>query len=89
LRGHIVLDREGMQLPRKGTQSPNYRPASIVAKGLPISATVEHLYKQSPKNVTEAIDNILDLNDRGISLRPVFLICLLQYVTLRSVHCCN
>ena len=40
--GRIVLHGDPAPLP-KGTQPPNFRPMSIVAKRLPISATAEHL----------------------------------------------
>ena len=40
--GYIVLDGDPGPLP-KGAHPPNFRPMSIVAKRLPISATGEHL----------------------------------------------
>jgi len=42
--GHIVLDGVPAPPPQKRCNSPlNFRPMSIVAKRLPISATAEHL----------------------------------------------
>jgi len=42
--GHIVLHGDPAPSPQKGgTAPPNFRPMSIVAKRLPVSATVEHL----------------------------------------------
>jgi len=32
--GHIVLDGDPSPLPKKGTEPPNFRPMSIVAKWL-------------------------------------------------------
>jgi len=46
--GHIVLDGTQLPLP-KGAQSTNFRPMSVVAKRLPISATVEHLLTGSTR----------------------------------------
>jgi len=41
--GHIVLDGEPSSPTGKGTAAPTFRPMSIMAKRLPISATVELL----------------------------------------------
>jgi len=42
--GHIVLDKDQVPPPERGTAAPLcFRPTSIVAKRLPISATAEHL----------------------------------------------
>jgi len=41
--GHIVLHGDPAPSPQRGT-ALNFRPMSIVAKRLPISATAEHLY---------------------------------------------
>jgi len=47
--GQIVLDGDPAP-PERGTESPSFRPMSIVAKRLSISATAEHLYKRSSQN---------------------------------------
>jgi len=42
--GHTVLDGAQFPSPKKGTQTPNFRPMSIVAKRSPILATAVHLF---------------------------------------------
>jgi len=42
--GRIVLHGDPAPPPKRGTV-PNFRPMSIVAKQLPISATAEHLFQ--------------------------------------------
>jgi len=43
ISGHVVLDGTQLPPPERGTAASFYRPRSIVAKRLPISATVELL----------------------------------------------
>ena len=44
-RPHCVRWGPSSPIPRKGQQSPSFRPESIVAKRSPISATAEHLLR--------------------------------------------
>jgi len=48
--GDIVLDEDPAPRPKRGIAAPTFRPMSLVAKRSRISATVELLYKRSPKN---------------------------------------
>ena len=48
--GYIVLNGDPAPAPRKtGSQPPNFRPMSIVARWSPISATAEHLLSVEQK----------------------------------------
>ena len=45
--GHILLDGDPACPPKVHSPHPNFRPMSIVAKRSPMSATAEHLFKDS------------------------------------------
>ena len=65
--GVIMLDGDATR-PPKGHRPPNFRPMSILATRLPISATAEHLYEQvnddnDAEQVNEQVDDDDDADD--------------------------
>ena len=62
--GHTVLDGDPVPLP-KGAQPPNFRPMSIVAKRLPISATAELLH------IVIALAGLINITDLFYYGRPM------------------
>ena len=72
--GHVMLDGDPPPLPKRA-QPPNFWSMSIVVKRSPISATAEHLYKRSRKNVYDAL-----------LLLPLLLPLTVRLHTRRQMH---
>jgi len=74
--GHIVLDGDPAPLPKKGTEPPNFRPISIVAKWLD-GPRCHLLQRQASAQATLSLMGTQLPKKKGTAPHPIFGPCLL------------